>query len=63
MINGMRATQARYVPVNPQLFLAVAVTTARLNLRTNSHNSLFANINQSPQQFSWCLELPDCARV
>jgi hypothetical protein len=51
MINGMRATQARYVPVNTQLFLAAAVTTARPNLRTNSHNSLFAKTNQSPQQF------------
>jgi hypothetical protein len=42
MIKGMRAAQARYVQANADIFLVVAVTMARPNLRTNSHNSSLA---------------------
>jgi hypothetical protein len=44
MINGMRAAQARYVQVNAEIFRVIAVTMARPNLRTNSHNKFVRNL-------------------
>jgi hypothetical protein len=44
MINGMRAAQPRYVQENAEVFLVVAVTIARPNLRTNFAQQFVRNL-------------------